>query len=786
MLVGNDYTSFVRDKKLRKNINFFRDHYPPSKSDKKYVKLSEVFDQVSEMVDFRLESTDPDQQLCIEFSRALFQLGDVGQYLEEGEELNGDDCSFLTMEKFEDEKKDKGPEDGIMDVMMDNYMKTFGNKILNTGGGGDLCVKTLILSLFENVRHEGKYIVPFLEDTCDIMQAQSLTYLCIPSGIQWKHVQLSFLFQRSVREILKLVSEDLRGMDASFSVSPSTIFDNLCFYHALVSSLGSDVEDDPILFEKGGPTFSHVRKELPIDKHKDHILKSVRENRVTIIQGETGCGKSSRVPVMLLEAPPPEPSSTKVKMFICQPRRIAAKSLTERIRLTEPHLRDLIGLRMGHGVREYETTETRAWFVTTGYLVRYLANNLAGFKDVDYLVIDEVHERSIDSDILCLLAKRLLETHPTIRIILMSATVAADMYQKYFNVSEPPIFVGVRCYPIREYFVEDIGKHLRFSKKECDALKDVQNICEKTLCQIAPNAHQLTKLHHLAVQIAVEVGKGGTSVLIFVPGMADIVSITEMFELIVGSIHYKCVPIHSDIPFEDQMEAFNSPKSNEVKIIVATNAAESSITLPDVDNVICFGLCKAITYNKNSHRQVLETTWISQANATQRAGRTGRVREGNVYRLYSCSAFRNYLRKFEEGEILRTPLDSVILNLRTMVTDDSITEILMNCIEPPDTKNIENSFVSLFERRLATEASENFAITPLGNLVVALGIDLTIGAIVGFGVCFGLLSETIELAAILSFPKSPWLLPNALLMDPETYNGETSIDSYMLNCVCTA
>jgi len=474
---------------------------------------------------------------------------------------------------------------------------------------------------------------------------------------------------------------------------------------------------------------------------------------------------------MLLEAPPPDPSSRKVKMFICQPRRIAAKSLAERVRTTEPHLKDLIGLRMGHGIREYETKNTTAWFVTTGYIVRYLSNNPEAFRDVTHLIIDEVHERSIDSDILCLLAKRLLETHPTIRLVLMSATVAAGMYQTYFGVPHPPIFVGVRCHPITDYFVEDIARQLKSPPKERKALKEIEEQCIRTRCQMAPNANYIQKLHLLAAHIAVEVGKGGSSVLIFVPGMADIVSITELFEEMVSPITYKCIPIHSDIPVDDQMTVFDKAKQGEVKIIIATNAAESSITLPDVDNVICFGLCKAIKYNKMSHRQMLETSWISRANATQRAGRTGRVREGSVYRLYPREAFNQYFRAFEEGEILRSPLDSVILNLRTIVNDESISELLRACIEPPDTVNIDNSFASLYNRKFITEASDNFGITSLGGLVIALGIDLTIGAMVGFGLRLGLLEETIEIASILSFPKSPWLLPNALLQEPKMYNG---------------
>lgn len=478
---------------------------------------------------------------------------------------------------------------------------------------------------------------------------------------------------------------------------------------------------------------------------------------------------------MIMEAPPPDPSLNKVKMFICQPRRIAAKSLTERIRSTEPELKKYFGLRMGHGVREYETKDTRAWFVTTGYLVRYLANNMEAFNDVTHLVIDEVHERAIDSDVLCLLTKRLLQFNPRIRVILMSATVAADIYKEYFGVSQVPIFVGVRTYNINEYYLEDIANRFNFSKKEKKALEKIKEKCDKSKCKRSPDLEYMKCLYQLTLQLVLEVGKKGSSVLVFVPGMSDIVQITEAFDSIVSKVHYKIIPIHSDIPFEDQMEVFDAASKEEVKVVLATNAAESSITLPDVDNVICFGLCKAISYNENSHRQILETQWISKANAKQRSGRTGRVREGSVYRLYPKSAFESHFQPFEEGEMLRSPLDSVMLNLRTIISkEDSVTQMLKECIQAPDLKQIENSYASLYNRFLISEPSDHFDVTALGSFVSALGIDHAIASMVGVGAILGLLPETIDMAAILSFPKSPWLLSNAILQEPEIFNGEYS------------
>lgn len=772
ILAGNDYTLFMHDLKLRRSVNFFQHR---GKNRKNRYHLTEIMEKVSEMNGgFQVESSDAEQQLWIDFSRDLYQFRDVSGYMDKvkdgGECGQGDgDVDGRILKPLQQNTNDDNIDFEAFNELLLRQSELYTELP---------CIRSQIMAPFHELMSDDEDFLQVLKETMDVMSSDSLKYDTIPNGLEWKDYILAEVFQRSILNALRLQSKEELGS----KYAPSMIFDHLSFYPAITERNRRRIEMDdpePTLFNPSPSATSSVSevasKELPIDEYRDKILSSIKDNRVTIIQGETGCGKSSRVPVMILESPPPDDSFSNVKMFICQPRRIAAKSLAERVRATEPHLKNFIGLRMGHGVREYESSHTKAWFVTTGYLVRFLANNVEKFDDVTHLIIDEVHERSIDSDIICLLAKRLLESNPQIRLILMSATVAAELYQNYFGVEESPIFVGARCHPIQEYFTEDIGRLLQFSTKERNALSDLATKCIKTRCQIAPNQHYMTQVRGLAVQIAIKVGKPGSSVLTFVPGIADIDDIMEAFEkLLSTSIKYRVIPIHSDIPFDDQMVVFDTPGENEVKIIIATNAAESSITLPDVDHVICLGLAKAITYNKQSHRQMLELTWISKASAMQRAGRTGRVREGNVYRLYPREAFESHFSHFEEGEISRSPLDHIILNLRTIVQSENVSQLLMECIEPPDMINIQNSFNSLHKKNLISEPCDDFTILPLGKLVVALGIDIAIGALVGFGIRFGLLAESIELAAILSFPKSPWLIPNAHLQEPDVYNDLSS------------
>ena len=568
---------------------------------------------------------------------------------------------------------------------------------------------------------------------------------------------------------------------------PELMMSRMHFHAALASFRAQSIEtvvakDEESVSEEriieSEETTESIR--LPIDEHEEAILRNIRNNRVTIIHGETGCGKSSRVPVMLLNSPSPDGSLRKVRFFISQPRRIAAKALVERVRSCEPELRDKFALRMGHGWREYETKDTQAHFVTTGYLVRLLANHPEKFDNNTHLVIDEVHERSVDTDILCLLCRRLLETNKTIRLVLMSATLATKMYRDYFNVPNEPIHVGVRKYPITEYFVEDLA-HFGLPQQEAKAALAIQKENETKFCISAPSANEMKNRFALAARLATIVGEPGSSVLIFVPGMGEIIAISECIESYhKAGINYTSFPIHSDIPFEEQMDAFHAPGKNEVKIIIATNAAESSVTLPNVDHVICLGLCRQIVYNKSSHRQMLTSTWISRASATQRAGRTGRTRPGNVYRLYTKNAFDSCMEEFEPGEMVRIPLDSIILMLKQILHEE-IKPVFMDCLEPPALDTIDRSFQSLHHWNFITEASDQADITPLGSFVSALGIDLSLGSFIGLGIQFGVAAEAIEMAAMMSLHKTPFQITSPMWLTPGKFN-ESASKTYSSKC----
>eukprot|EP00937_MAST-01D_sp_MAST-1D-sp2_P002018 g2018.t1 len=504
---------------------------------------------------------------------------------------------------------------------------------------------------------------------------------------------------------------------------------------------------------------------LPIDAHRTTIMEHVANHRVTVITGETGCGKSSRVPQFLLESDP------NARLMVAQPRRIAASGLAKRMRST---CGAQFGLRLGHGMRD-ENSKTRVWYVTTGYLLLYLAHHPDEFARHTHLVVDEVHERSVDTDILCFLARELLQKHPTIRLVLMSATLCSELYQEYFGVDGEPIFVGARRFPVTTLYLGDLAKGVKNANGRAvrvDGGKATRlcEACFKDGRVIEPGARVPQAQHAIALELLRQIATDGGSALVFVSGMADIVELTEAIDDVRGATRLVVMPIHSDIPFDEQLAAFDDVEGGTFKVILATNAAESSVTLPALDHVICLGCHKQMEYMENSHRQLLKVGWITQSSATQRAGRTGRLRPGTVYRLYP-QELHDAQPRFPRSEILRTPLDNTVLRLRKTIDHIPVSEMLANTLEPPETKSVTRSFHSLFDLDMLSEPTDEGALTSTGELAAALPIDLRLSRMISVAAQLELLPEAITVCTALTLPKEPFRIASPLIhKDPNEYN----------------
>ena len=445
---------------------------------------------------------------------------------------------------------------------------------------------------------------------------------------------------------------------------------------------------------------------LPVDQFEADVIRSSANHRVAIITGETGCGKSSRVPMMLLQASGGGLGTGLI--FVAQPRRIAAYSLYTRA--VSMGYGDIVGLRMGQDTR-VEGPKTRLFYVTTGYLARMASHHPEAFERVSHLILDECHERSIEADVLCVMARQLLRRFRTLRVVLMSATVHTEMYVKYFaaqlhaSAVSRPLHVGGARFPITVQYLDAVQEMValpdRLRKAAGKLATKIDGLSALPAAEIR-TSHS-SAIAGLQLELAVWVVRlaaaapradGGCvgAVLIFVAGLSDIEELAESFN---GLPAYRFVPIHSDFAFEEQIEAFAPAPPGITKIIAATNAAESSVTLPDVDVIVDLGVAKTVSYDATRNASVLSRTWLAKASATQRAGRTGRVRAGTVYRLYTQNLFEA-LPAHDVSGICDQPLEATVLQLRGMLTNDqSVSSLLDEAIEPPELAAVGGALIRL-------------------------------------------------------------------------------------------
>jgi hypothetical protein len=380
----------------------------------------------------------------------------------------------------------------------------------------------------------------------------------------------------------------------------------------------------------------------------------------------------------------------------------------------------------------------------------------------------------------------------------MSATMHTQLYRDYFSQVDDGTFgdmsclsVGTRRFPVQTFYAEDLSsfssKLLLSTGHVTQGLRARERNCDmysKSICKTSTEIMVLTKCstpddilpsklaevqYKTAVALVRAIGVAGTSVLIFVSGILDITELVTMFQ---DFDIFDVVPIHSDIPIEEQELAFVPTPIHKVKVVVATNAAESSITIPDCDVVICLGTQKSIKYNSLNHRKQLVNCWISKASATQRAGRTGRVRPGSVYRLYSKKLSES-MNEHQTAEVYCRPLEDVILDMWVAMEGSKkfcgVTALLQQLIESPDTTNIDRSYQSLYEHNFITQPNDRSHLTAMGRLSGALPVDISLGRLITQGVILGVAGEAIILAAALSLPKSPSRFINPLFHKASGY-----------------
>ena len=354
------------------------------------------------------------------------------------------------------------------------------------------------------------------------------------------------------------------------------------------------------------------------------------------------------------------------------------------------------------------------------------------------------------------------------KVILMSATLCSSTYSKYFDEFDvsPPIHVGVSRFENTYYHLNDLIEMDDSRLNELcnrDFVRLNQMMQRENPQDPVKDKKVLLLQIDLAFKIARCVGQPRETVLVFVPGIFALSELAAKFEILkeTSSISYRVLCVHSSIPFSDQLAIF-AQDDECVKICIATNAAESSLTIPDCNNVICLGLEKRVLYSPKRHRVELVERWISKASSTQRAGRTGRLRRGTVWRLYNQDFFHR-MDDYPPPEMYSIPLDTILLNLASQFkcdmnqkgdtdTETRVRRVLEQVIDPPSPTNISRAFESLHENNFM----DQHGITDFGIVASSLGVDLKLAQLIIYGYMCKVTPEAVAIAAALSLSNLPF------------------------------
>ena len=521
---------------------------------------------------------------------------------------------------------------------------------------------------------------------------------------------------------------------------------------------------------------------LPIFNKREEILEKIQKNRVIIVSGNTGCGKSTQVPQFIFG------NFENSKILITQPRRIAAISIARRLSdERKTRLGNLIGYHVS--MVQCMSPETKIFVKTTGIFMEELLHNKE--LEYSYIILDEVHERDLYIDLVLALLKKYFEEFPksNIKLILMSATIAEKDFSKYlndinrnFNVEVPIIRVKEKWHEVQIFNIEKIISRLLDSKVLTKELK--QSIDDEKSNCISLDYNLPTFLDSLFPVVAGIIEKTRktselrSGILIFIPGLGEIQDLYDyLTNFFIDNKDLEFLILHSQVNDEEQEKVFHI-NNKKRKIILATNIAESSITISNIDFVIDFCLVKQIKFDEDQNTSVLELRWCSKASCEQRKGRTGRVARGYYFQLITKNLY-NKFKDHQEPEILRTPLETPILKLKLYDQNEEPEKILFKTMNPPtqdaiiktifrlqkmgalvDVNFNDNQEIMDIEESYQEQKGIKYSsgkITKIGRIFADLPIDIKYSRLIILSYSLGQINVGISLAAILSQDRSLFL-----------------------------
>ncbi|XP_038573839.1 ATP-dependent RNA helicase DHX30-like [Micropterus salmoides] len=496
--------------------------------------------------------------------------------------------------------------------------------------------------------------------------------------------------------------------------------------------LNAHLQDE---WERANPGMS---VELPVDGHRQRVVSSVQSSRVVVIAGETGCGKTTRLPRFLLEECVRGGKGAECNVLVTQPRRISAVSVAHRVaHEMGPALKHFVGYQVRLESRPPEQSGGALLFLTVGVLLRKLQSN-PSLRGISHVVVDEVHERDINTDLLLALLRSTLNENPDLRVVLMSATGDNRRLAQYFGGC-PIVKVPGFMHPVKDRYLEDVlremGRPPSVQREETDK---------------KGRRHEVTPDLDLVADVIEHIDKRGEpgSSLCFLPGWQDIRAVQEKLE---ARPHFSSgsqmiLPLHSSLSVADQQAVFQRPQGGQRKIVLTTNIAETSITIDDIVHVVDAGTHKEQNYDPLTKVSCLDTVWISHSNVTQRKGRAGRCQPGQSYHLFPRKQLES-MTPFPIPEILRTPLESLVVQAKIHSPDCKAVDFLSQVLDSPEQEAVRDAVRNLQDIGVLDKTE---TLTPLGERIACISCDPRLGKVLVLSTMFRCVLPMLSVAACLT------------------------------------
>ncbi|XP_042519990.1 pre-mRNA-splicing factor ATP-dependent RNA helicase DEAH7 [Macadamia integrifolia] len=463
-------------------------------------------------------------------------------------------------------------------------------------------------------------------------------------------------------------------------------------------------------------TLAQQRQYLPIYSVREELLQVIRENQIIVVVGETGSGKTTQLTQYLHE----DGYTTNGIVGCTQPRRVAAMSVAKRV---SEEMKTELGDKVGYAIRFEDVTgaNTIIKYMTDGVLLRETLKD-SDLEKYRVIVMDEAHERSLSTDVLFGILKRVVAQRRDFKLIVTSATLNAQKFSNFFG-SVPIFNIPGRTFPV----------NILYSKTPCE------DYVEAAVKQA------------MAIHITSPPG----DILIFMTGQDEIettcYALAERMEQLVSSTkkgvpQLLILPIYSQLPADLQAKIFQKAEDGARKCIVATNIAETSLTVDGIFYVIDTGYGKMKVYNPRMGMDALQVFPVSRAAADQRAGRAGRTGPGTCYRLYTDSAYQNEMLPNPVPEIQRTNLGNVVLLLKSLKIENLLD---FDFMDPPPQDNILNSMYQLWVLGALNNVG---SLTDLGWKMVEFPLDPPLAKMLLMGEQLACLNEVLTVVSMLSVP----------------------------------